>query len=113
MAAAFAAELVRIGNLTGTSATESTARGRRIEELTRQLASQDEETRLMNKELERVAAGLEETHHKLARAEDQLRWHRIWLDGMRRSAIWSLTAQLTGKRGRVKLEAARRRLRSR
>lgn len=86
-ATAFAAELVRIGNLFGKSAAEARTQSQRSEELARQLLARDEE-------LERVAALAQETRQQLAEINEQLRWHRLWLEAIQGSPSWRLTAPL-------------------
>jgi hypothetical protein len=105
-AAAFAAELVRIGNFVGTSATEVRIRGQRSEELARQLSTKDEvlqhaaqQALVKDEELRRASEQLREARQRLAETHEQLKWHRIWLAGIQGSASWRLTAPLrAGKR---------------
>jgi hypothetical protein len=105
-ATAFATELVRLGNLVGTSATEARIRGRRSEELAREVLVQDEELRrareqlfVKDEELERADTVVQETRQQLAETNEQLRWHRLWLERIQGSASWRLTAPLrAGKR---------------
>jgi hypothetical protein len=89
IAAAFADELVRLGNVAGPHPSELRERVRRKDA---ELHDHAERLRLRAEELWRTAARLDETRQQLAGAEDQLRWHRIWLDGIQGSASWRLTA---------------------
>lgn len=89
IAAAFADELVRLGNVAGAHPRELRERVRRKDA---KLHESAEQLRRVEEELQRTAAGLDETRRQLAHAEDQLRWHRIWLDGIQRSVSWRLTA---------------------
>jgi hypothetical protein len=107
-ATAFAAELVRIGDLTGPSAAEARAQGARLAELNQELGCReqelrlregelrlrDDELRLRDDELQREEALLVASRDELAQTMEQLRLHRIWLDGIQGSASWRLTAPL-------------------
>jgi hypothetical protein len=96
-ATAFAAELVRIGNSIGPSATESRIRGGRLDELTRQLLAKDEE-------LQRATALMKDIGEELAETKEQLRWHRSWLQAVQGSTSWRLTAPIrAGKRAFMSL----------
>jgi hypothetical protein len=91
-ASAFASELIQLGNVVGTSATEARVRGRRSEDLARQLLTKDEE-------LAQASALVHETREQLAETNEQLGWHRLWLEAIQGSASWRLTAPLrAGKR---------------
>jgi hypothetical protein len=103
-ATAFAAELFRIGNLLGTSATEARKRGESSQELARQLVAKDEELR-------RAAALVQETRQQLAETNEELRLHRLWLEAVQGSASWRLTEPLrAGKRTFTRLPSSARRL---
>jgi hypothetical protein len=96
-ATAFLGELVRITNLTGSSATEARIRGRRSEELSRRLLA--------------TGAELQQTRQELEETSEQLRLHRLWLDGVQGSASWRMTEPLrAGKRTfrRLQSSASRR-----
>jgi hypothetical protein len=98
-AAAFASELVRIGDVAGTFAAQFRVRGRTIEELVGRVQHNDAEVQQEREQLEHARRQvqqqdqfLRETQRELAQIRDQLRWHQLWLDGIQGSASWRLTA---------------------
>ena len=89
IAAAFAAELLRLGDVAGTRPSELRERVRRQDA---ELHVHAEQLRVTEEDLQRTAARLADTRQQLSQTEDQLRWHRVWLDGIKGSASWRLTA---------------------
>lgn len=86
-ATAFASELVRLGNVIGTSSVEARERGQRIDDLTLQLD-------LRQNELGSANAQLSETGKQLHQAAEELGRHRAWLADIQGSASWRITEPL-------------------
>jgi hypothetical protein len=79
--AAFANELVRLGNVACLSATESRARTHEVTDLGRQLA---------------------QVQLELEQACDELSRNRVWLEGLQMSASWRITAPARAAKRAVK-----------
>lgn len=90
--AAFANELVRLGNITGLSATESRARAREVAELGLRLEADSR----------RYTSMLAEVQAELERTRDELSANRIWLEGLQTSASWRITAPARAAKRAVK-----------
>jgi hypothetical protein len=96
-ATAFAAELVRMGNVIGTSAIEARLRGQKSDAVARQLIAKEEERQF-------ATARMHEALKELAEVKEQLRWHQVWLDSIQGSRSWRVTAPLrAGKRTLMRL----------
>jgi hypothetical protein len=110
-AAAFANELVRFGDVAGSSASESRELIATIRELRQRLAQRDDELDLSIEELERRDELLRGTEARLRSVEEELRNHREWLDDIQASSSWRLTAPVRrAKHGLLRLRARRPRL---
>jgi hypothetical protein len=79
--AAFAAGLVMFGDVAGPSAAQARERARTIDELARRV---QDASRLQD-ELVRI-------HQELVRTREELERHRAWLDAVRNSSSWRVTA---------------------
>ncbi len=89
IAAAFANELVRLGNVAGPHPSDLRERLRRRDA---ELHDHAKQLRLREEELHRTAAGPDETRGRVAHTEAQLRRLRIWLDVILGSMSRRLTA---------------------
>lgn len=97
-AAAFANELMRLGNIAGTAATESRERACRIEELSEQL---DVESRQHTEVLTQVQQEVQDTREELSR-------NRASLAALQKSKSWRITAPARAARRAFKQRWAHR-----
>lgn len=84
-AAAFASELVRLGNVASSSAIESQAHAREL-----------------GQRLETEARRSRRLEHELQQTRDELARNRVWLDGLQASASWRVTAPARAAKRAVK-----------
>lgn len=95
-AAAFANELVQLGNVAFLSATESRTRAHEVTERCRRLEA----------ESRRYTNVLAQVQLELEQARDELSRNRVWLEGLQTSASWRITAPArAAKRAAKRLSA--------
>jgi hypothetical protein len=99
-------EVPALGHRSRELARQLLAKDEELQRTERQLLAKDEELQrterqllAKDEELRRAFALVQETRERLAETNDQLRWQRLWIEGIQASASWRVTAPLrAGKR---------------
>jgi hypothetical protein len=91
---AFAAQLVRLGDIAGISAASAQSLARRIAETESRLAA-------LAEELHQRQAELNAQQETVSRLQDELERHRVWLRGIQGSMSWRLTSPLRAAKRRM------------
>jgi hypothetical protein len=87
--AAFASELLRLGNVAGSASSQSRVHARKVAELSEQLAT---ETRHHAETLTQLQRVLHDTQVQLQYTQEELSRNHSRLEGMRTSLSWRITA---------------------
>ncbi|MBV9364046.1 MAG: hypothetical protein JOY89_07390 [Solirubrobacterales bacterium] len=97
----FAAQLVRLGDIAGSSAASARSLGRLIGETESRLAGLAEELSRRDEQLSSCREALNAQKDVVGRLQDDLASYRNWLEGIQRSASWRLTSPLRAAKRRV------------